>query len=79
MNTYIIIMKLKPWEEIVGWPEEIKDLDGNIIAKISGYKVLLPKYMKKKLEKCKGKKIGILRTDIKGKEYLLRVEDGKNN
>ena len=72
-------MKLRPWEEIVGWLEEIKDLDGNIIAKISGYKVLLPKYMKKKLEKYKGKKIGILRTDIKGKEYLLRVEDGKNN
>lgn len=72
-------MKLKPWEEIVGWLEEIKDLDENIIAKISGYKVLLPKYMKKKLEKCKGKKIWILRTDIKGKEYLLRIEDGKNN
>lgn len=69
------MLRLKPWEEIVGRLEEIEEADEEIIANISGYRVVLPKYMKRKLSKCHGKRIGILRTDIEGKEYLLRVED----
>lgn len=67
----IRIRRLKEWEEVVGIPEKV---DGNVIVfkdlgevMVDDNKIIL------KVKKNIGKRIAILRTDIEGKPYLLRV------
>jgi hypothetical protein len=64
---------LHHWEEVIGplnsiWKEN--DLLNAMIGKII---VILPPELEEMLEPLLGSKIAILRTDIPGKEYLLRV------
>jgi len=62
---------LQPWEEIVGVLKRIRDNGDRIIAEIGNHVICLPKNYDSKLEKLIGRRIGILRTDIPGKEYLI--------
>jgi hypothetical protein len=65
--------RLGIFEEAVGKLFEIAQEEGFLIADISGLDIVLPSEMEAKLADLVGKRIGILRTDIPGKEYLLRV------
>ncbi len=65
--------RLGIFEEAVGKLSEIAQEEGFLIADISGLDIVLPSEMEAKLAHLVGKRIGILRTDIPGKEYLLRV------
>lgn len=56
----------------MGTLEKIEELDGEIIVYISRHKIMLPQTIKEKLKECERERIAILRTDIHGKEYLIR-------
>ena len=62
------------WEEAVGVLNDVDVQDGIILVNLSIGKIAIPlqKPILKKLNEMVGKKIAILRTDVKGKEYLLR-------
>ena len=62
---------LKPWQEIVGELKKIEEENGFLKVNIGKHSIYLPLHMKKILCKYIGKRIGILRTDIPGKEYLV--------
>ena len=66
--------RLAIWEEAVGVLNDVDVQDGIILVNLSIGKIAIPlqKLIFKKLNKMVGKKIAILRTDVKGKEYLLR-------
>ena len=69
---------LEPWEEAHGKLEEIKEIEEGLILCMSfGNVCIKDKSLIEKLKELKGKKIAILRTDIEGREYLVRVADEK--
>ncbi|MBC7129354.1 MAG: hypothetical protein H5T45_06465 [Thermoplasmatales archaeon] len=69
---------LEPWEEAHGKLEEIKETEKGLILCMSfGNVCIKDKSLIEKLKELKGKKIAILRTDIEGKEYLVRVAEEK--
>jgi hypothetical protein len=65
--------RLGIFEEVVGTLSEITQENGFLIAEISGFEIVLPSEMEDKLFPLLGKRVGILRTDIPGKEYLVRI------
>ena len=69
---------LEPWEEAHGKLEEIKETEEGLILCMSfGNVCIKDKSLIDRLQELKGRKIAILRTDIEGKEYLVRVAEGK--
>jgi len=62
---------LQPWQEIVGILRSITEENEELKVIVGKYVLYLPLYLKKELRKHIGKRIGILRTDIPGKEYLI--------
>jgi hypothetical protein len=70
-----------PFEETVGDLEELTNVDGAIIAQIGKIALVLPPEMEQKLRPHLRSRIGILGTDIPGKEYLVRIipEKGPNH
>jgi hypothetical protein len=73
-------MRLKPgmnclgiYEEAVGTLTGLTVDQGFLIAQISKVSLVLPHEMEDKLRPIIGKRVGILHTDIPGKEYLIRV------
>jgi hypothetical protein len=67
------IVNLGHWMEIVGALHGIDDQEGTLFAVIGGKKVVLPLNFKEILGPYIGRKIAVLRTDIPGKEYLVKV------
>lgn len=72
---------LKEWEEVVGMLTNVKDDDEDILLEFTSVMtVRIPKTtddLTKKLQDLIGKRIGVLRTDVPGKEIL--VDDESKN
>ncbi|MCX8206693.1 MAG: hypothetical protein N3G75_02535 [Methanothrix sp.] len=69
---------LSPYMEVVGTFAELVEEDGMLLAEIAGHVVVLPIGLKDKLAPNVGSRIAILRTDIPGKEYMIRVLTGRD-
>ena len=67
------------YEEAVGTLTELAEGQGFLTARISKVVLILPPEMEGKLRPLIGKRIGILRTDIPGKEYLVRIFPEENS
>ena len=63
---------LGSYEEAVGTLHGIDVDHGLLIAQISKVSLALPTELEAKLAPLMGTRIGVLRTDIPGKEYLVR-------
>lgn len=63
---------LDHWMEIVGLLHEIDNREGILFAVIGANKVALPLYLQDALLPHMGSEIAIIRTDLPGKEYLVR-------
>jgi len=61
------------FEEAVGVLTELNAEQGFLIARISDLDLVLPTEMEDKLRPLVGICMGILHTDIPGRDYLLRV------
>jgi hypothetical protein len=61
------------FEEAVGVLTELAEENGLLIARISDLALILPLEMEDKLRPLVGTRMGILHTDIPGRDYLLRV------
>jgi hypothetical protein len=61
------------YAEAVGTLSELTEDQGFLIARISKVVLILPREMENKLRPLIGKRIGVLRTDIPGREYLVRI------
>ena len=72
MNYMHKRQRLGIFEEAVGTLSELAQEDGILIAEISGFGIVLPLEIEAKLALLVGKRVGILRTDIPQKEYLVR-------
>ena len=71
--------RLAIWEEAVGKIIDIDAIEDDIILDMNIGRVSIPfdKELLKKLQKLKGKKASILRTDIPDKEFLImEVKNG---
>ena len=71
--------RLAVWEEAVGKIIDIDAIEDDIILDMNIGRVSIPfnKELLKKLQKLKGKKASILRTDIPDKEFLImEVKNG---
>jgi|GEM_PF-2107624 len=64
---------LTPWMEVIGPFVELVVQDGVLLAEIAKHIVVLPLELKDGLTPHLGHRITILRTDIQGKEYLIRI------
>ena len=74
MEMKMAPIMLRPWHEVVGPLLRSDDRDGVLIAEIGKIRVALPCDMKESLAPLLGRRIGIIRSDIKGsREYLVRV------
>ncbi len=60
------------YEEAVGTLLGTAVEEGILIAQISRVRLALPLELEDKLQPLIGKRMGVLHTDIRGKEYLLR-------
>lgn len=69
------LVRLAPYEEAIGELLEIENDGHATVARLGRITLLLPIEMAEVLRPSIGLKIGILRTDIPGKEYLVRVCD----
>lgn len=66
------ICRLGLFEEAVGTLNELVEDEGVFIARISEVILALPHEIEDRLRPLLGQRIGILHTDIPGKEYLVR-------
>ena len=60
------------FEEAVGTLHGMAVEEGILIAQISRVRLALPLELEDKLQPLIGKRMGVLHTDIRGKEYLVR-------
>jgi len=65
------VISLKKWEEYVGILRDVKVHNGMTLLEFDDCCISF--YRDLDVEKHIGKKIGVLRTDIEGKEVLVRV------
>jgi hypothetical protein len=73
MRSQTELRHLRPWEEVVGPLTELDDDEGILLAKIGKIALALPIDMAEVLNPHLGQRIGILRTDLSNKPYLLRI------
>ncbi len=66
-------IRLGTFEEAVGDFFEQKSDGENLIVRIGKIDIFLPWELEKNLRPLIGKRIGILHTDIPGKQYLVRI------
>jgi hypothetical protein len=69
---------LRIWEVCRGNLQKVSTDECDIIASIDGLSISLPCELLLALQPYIGCRIGILRTDITGKEYLIRVIQKKS-
>lgn len=68
---------LSPYMEAVGTLAGLVEQDGVLLAEIARHVVVLPIGLKDELVPHVGRRIAILRTDIPGREYMIRVISGR--
>jgi hypothetical protein len=73
------IQRLSYYEEAIGSLSELTIDHGFLIARIGKVNLVLPHEVEGKLCPLVGTRIGILRTDITGKEYLIRIVTEKKS
>jgi hypothetical protein len=73
LTNKLKVTRLEPYMEVVGPLADLVEQDGMLLAEIAGHIVVLPLELKDALMPHLNRRISILRTDIPGKEYLLRV------
>jgi hypothetical protein len=66
------VLMLSHYMEAVGHLEDIVEKDCTLLAYVGGHIVILPVQLKDVLAPHIGRRIAIIRTDICGKEYLVR-------
>lgn len=71
--------RLSFYEEVVGTLSELREKEGFLIARIAGLDILFPIELEAKLRPLVGMRLGILHSDIFGKEYLFRVLSDPNS
>ena len=67
------IVVLSHWMEIIGLLHSLNDREDVLLAEIGTEKVALPANLREVLCPQIGHRIAILRTDIPGKEHLVRI------
>ena len=75
LHYTIMAEKLLPWAEAVGNVRSVKEEGDIAILTLEGVGDISldkDKSLMSKLRKARGRRIGILRTDIPGHEYILR-------
>lgn len=65
--------RLSTYEEAVGILNGLHQEDGSLIASIGNIHLVLPIELEEKLRSHVKRRIGVLRTDIPDKLYLIRV------
>lgn len=74
------VRRLGLWEEGVSVLNDLEVKDGVLYAGFNKFVLALPIEMEGMMRPHVGKRIGVLRTDIQGKQYLIRViPDRENN
>lgn len=71
--TCFEVRHLSPYEEAVGILKKLDAKEGVLFAKISKVSLALPPELEEKMLPHLGKRVGLIRTDIPGKQYLIRV------
>ena len=66
---------LEPYEEIVGTLDELSFIEGLLINRFGTITIAIPPDMEDRIRPFVGKKLGLLRTDIPEKQYLVRILD----
>jgi hypothetical protein len=64
--------RLDYWEEATGMIHEVQNYEDLLIVRIGKLRLVVPIEMEKTMRSCIGTKIGILRTDIHDREYIVR-------
>ena len=72
-NSKTKVTVLTPYMEVIGPFVWLEECDGALLAEIAKHIVVLPLELKDELTPHLGHRITILRTDIQGKEYLVRI------
>jgi len=67
------VCHLCPFEEMAGILDELAENEGVLLARVGNAAVALPLGMELTLRPLMGRRLAILRTDIPGREYLVRV------
>ncbi|MCJ7445722.1 MAG: hypothetical protein MUO26_14575 [Methanotrichaceae archaeon] len=73
MKTKDKIVRLAPYEEVLGTLYELIEYEDFLAAKIGKIMVYLPMEIKQKLSPFIGRNIAVLHTDIPQKQYLYRI------
>jgi hypothetical protein len=73
MNGNASYHRLQFYEVVAGPFTELNDEEDGTIALIGKENILFPEYVKEILSRYVGQRVAILRTDIKDKDYLVRV------
>ncbi|MGD0952200.1 MAG: hypothetical protein ABR985_07375 [Methanotrichaceae archaeon] len=77
-ESKIVVLSL--WMEIVGLLRHLEEQEDELLAEIGSQRVALPVELKEALCPRLGSRIAILRTDIPGKQYLVRdLPENKQN
>lgn len=63
----------QPWDELLRLLLSLAECNGMLLAEVGEIVVVLPIEMEPDLSLLVGSRIGILRTDIPNKEYLVRL------
>lgn len=65
------------WGEILGRVQDVQEFEEHAIAQIENIAVVFPIEVEQKLRHLIGNKVAIIRTDIAGKEYVIRTLSGE--
>ena len=65
--------RLSFYEECVGVLNNLNEENGLLIALIGKISLALPLELEEKMRPYIGKRVSLIRTDIQGKQYLIRV------
>ena len=70
------VIVLRDWEMVVGKVENIENLGGYIEVELSCGKLIIPPAYAVPLQNLIGERVGILKTDIDGKEFMIAQVNG---
>lgn len=64
---------LEPYEEVIDTLGDLSFADGLLIARFKTIAIAIPSEMEDRIRPFIGKKMGLLRTDIPEKQYLIKL------